>query len=221
MTDARTIPEAQRLPEGMWLGCEFRTGEIMVMSPHKSTMSGWSTFSNSDDAEFPSYGTIEPGDVEETPYEGVRSLPAHLRLADHPDYGRVIVSRCTSDENSDFFEIFRLSTGYPSGAGQSFVHINTLHFSDNTLADMDEKARQGCVGMWANVVTDPSDPLNNTVLAVILNAGQDPDYPDEYRVSNAAIGFENTSPELVTPLFHVPRAYDRNGNPPGHPDFKE
>lgn len=99
-------------------------------------------------------------------------------------------------------------------------HLKQIKLT-RTLADMDEDERHSCVGMWANVVTDPKDPLNNTVQAVILNAGQDPDYPDEYRVSNAVIGFENTSPELVTPLFHVPRAYDRNGNPPGHPDFKE
>ena len=62
----------------------------------------------------------------------VPALPAGMRLADHPKYGRVVVSPKPNDIGQ--CKIFHLDDSYVSGADVSYVEADALTFIDSEPA---------------------------------------------------------------------------------------
>ena len=66
-------------------------------------------------------------EIEDTP-AAAPALPAGMRLADHEEYGRVVVSPKPNDIGQ--YKIFHLDDSYVSGADVSYVEADALTFID-------------------------------------------------------------------------------------------
>ena len=79
-----------------------------------------------------------------------------------------------------------------------------------TLADMPPEEHDETVGMWCDFEATPGC----VITTIIIKAGNDLEFEDEYEVFNPVIGHELARPEQITPRFDLPRACTPDGKPP-------
>lgn len=79
-----------------------------------------------------------------------------------------------------------------------------------TLADMPPEEHDETVGMWCDFEATPGC----VITTIIIKAGNDLEFEDEYEVFNPVIGHELAQPEQITPRFDLPRACSPDGTPP-------
>lgn len=79
-----------------------------------------------------------------------------------------------------------------------------------TIADMPIEEHEKCVGMWCDFEATPG----YVITTIIIKAGNDLEFEDEYEVFNPIIGHEIAHPEQITPRFDLPRACSSDGKPP-------
>ena len=79
-----------------------------------------------------------------------------------------------------------------------------------TFADMPLEEHEECVGMWCDFEATPG----YVITTIIIKAGNDLEFEDEYEVFNPIIGHELAQPEQITPRFDLPRACSPDGHSP-------